>query len=146
MSNYLDLANQVKEKLLSYQNCAITVACVLLDYNDFPQASATLLKSLVPFVGYAPEEKLMCGSAIGGLAALSFILSEKGLSTDDIIGNVVGFKRSFNEDFNTLVCAEILEPHLQEDGTYPLSAERIETCNKTVERAAIIAQQIIDLI
>jgi hypothetical protein len=131
---------------MHYENCAVTVACGLLDFNDFAEVTTTLIKTLVPFAGYAPDEKLMCGSAIGGLAALSFILSEKGLGRDEILEKVIEFKRLFNEDFNTLVCADILEPYLQEDGTYPLSVERMEACSKTVERAATIGQQIIDSI
>ncbi|NPD88633.1 MAG: C_GCAxxG_C_C family protein [Asgard group archaeon] len=125
------------------ENCARTTACGILDYYKYTDASEILFKSFAPF-GEGLGERLTCGSVIGSLAALSYILSEKVLSKQEILKKADIFKESFREEFGTIQCSAILQPYLKQNESYPSDPVRLDICTKTIKKAVLEVERIIE--
>ena len=125
------------------ENCARTTASGILDYYKYTDASKILFKSFAAF-GEGLGERLTCGSVIGSLAALSYILSEKGLSKQEIAEKTEVFKKSFREEFGTIQCFDLLIPHIKQDEPYPSDPVRLDICTKTVEKAISEVERIVE--
>jgi C_GCAxxG_C_C family probable redox protein len=125
------------------ENCSRTTACGILDFYDYKDASDVLFKSLTPF-GEGLGERLICGSVIGSISALSYILSEKGLTKNEIEEQVDSFKTAFREEFGTIRCSELLYPELKLSDRYPKDPVRLDICTKTVEKAVLEVQKIVE--
>jgi len=86
---------------------------------------------------------LVCGSVIGSLSALSYILSEKGSSPKEIAEKATEFKTAFRKKFGTIHCADLVYPDLKRLDPYPSDPKRLEICTKTVEHAVKEVEKII---
>ena len=124
------------------ENCSKTTACGILDFYNYPVASEVLFKSFSPF-GEGLQERLICGSVIGSLSALSYILSEKGLSPQQIDEKATEFKTAFRKKFGTIQCADLLYPDLKILDPYPTEPKRLEICTKAVEHTVKEVEKII---
>ena len=124
------------------ENCSRSTACGILDYFDYTTASEILFKSMLPF-GEGLGERLTCGSVIGSLAALSYILSEKGLDKKQIVEKTENFKNSFREEFGSIQCSVLLKPYLKNSEPYPDNPVRFDICNKTIEKAVNEVERIV---
>jgi len=127
------------------ENCSRTTACGILDFNNYKDASDVLFKSLAPF-GEGLGERLICGSVIGSIAALSYILSEKGLTEKEISEKAEIFKTAFREEFGTIHCSELLYPDLKFSDPYPKDPVRLDICTKTVEKSVLEVQKLVESI
>ncbi len=127
------------------ENCSRTTACGILDFYNYKDASDVLFKSLAPF-GEGLGERLVCGSVIGSIAALSYILSEKGLTKKEIGEKTDAFKTAFRKEFGTIRCSELLYPELKVADPYPTDPVRLDICSKTVKKAVLEVQKIIESI
>ncbi|MHA2252958.1 MAG: C-GCAxxG-C-C family protein [Candidatus Kariarchaeaceae archaeon] len=137
--------NDLIELTLDYwkkEDCARSTACGLLEYYDQMSAKEVLYKAILPFAE-GTGERSICGSISGSLAAMSYILSEKGLSKVEIRKKISSFKDKFKQEFNTLMCSDLLDNHLG-DRPYPPDPERLEICTKSVTTSVSIAQKLLD--
>ncbi len=139
MSNILDSS----KKYWLDENCARTTSRGILDYFKYPDAGEILFKSFAAF-GEGLGERLTCGSVIGSLAALGYILSEKGLSKQEIAEKTEVFKKSFREEFGTIQCLDLLQPYVKKDEPYPSDPVRLDICTKTVEKAISEVERIVE--
>ena len=137
--------NDFTKKYWLDNNCAMTTACGILDFYDYKEASKVLFKSFAPF-GEGLGERLVCGSVVGSLAALSYILSDKGLTKQVILEKTEVFKTAFREEFGTIRCSELLYPDVKLEDSYPKDPIRLEICTKTVEKAVLEVKKIVDSI
>ena len=127
------------------ENCARTTASGLLDFYDYKDASEVLFKSFAPF-GEGLGERLICGSVVGSIAALSYILSEKGLTKHEILEKTEVFKTAFREEFGTIRCSELLYPDVKLKDPYPKDPVRLDICTKAVEKSVLEVQKIVESI
>ena len=137
MSKLIDLTL----KYWDTENCARATACGLLDYYNHVSESKTMFKAILPFGG-GIGEKSICGAVCGSLAALSFKLTELGLEKETISEKATLFKEQFTARFGTLVCRELIEPYLLEDGTYAL--ERRDSCTELVKEGVKLVDKIVE--
>ncbi len=143
-----DFMGKIVDSSMKYwldANCSRTTACGILDFYNYPVASEVLFKSFATF-GSGLQERLVCGSVIGSLAALNYILSEKGLSPQEISDKSIEFKTAFRKKFGTIHCADLLYPDLKILDPYPDEPKRLEICTKTVEHAVKEVEKIIESI
>ena len=124
------------------ENCSQTTASGILDFYNYPVASEVLFKSFSSF-NQGLQERLVCGSVIGSMAALNYILSEKGLSRQTIAEKTIEFKTAFRKKFGTIQCADLLYPDLKILDPYPEEPKRLEICTKAVEHALKEIEKII---
>ena len=127
------------------ENCARTTACGILYNYDHPKASEVLFKSFSPF-NQGLQERLVCLSVIGSLAALSYLLNDKGISPHEITDKATKFKTAFREEFDTIHCADLLYPDLKMLDPYPDEPARLEVCTKAVKHAVKEVEKIIESI
>jgi len=140
MSDILDFS----KKYWQDENCARTTSRGILEYFKYPEAGEILFKSFVPF-GEGLDERLICGAVIGSMSAMSYILSEKGLSKKEIYEKAEDFKTAFRDEFGTIQCSELLYPYLKKHEPYPTDPVRLEICTKTVEKAVLEVERIIKM-
>ncbi|MHA2295182.1 MAG: C-GCAxxG-C-C family protein [Candidatus Hodarchaeales archaeon] len=125
-------------------NCARSVACGVLDFYKYVEASKIFYKAFTTFGGGIGEGSI-CGSLVGALAAMNLILAEQGLTDMQISSKAKDLKNHFREVFNTLECASLLIEYQKKDGSIDfLNPERREKCTRTVVTAVKGVQQIID--
>ena len=136
--------NRLLDLTLSYwetENCARATACGLLDFFDNHSESKTLYDALLPFGG-GIGEKSICGAVCGCLAALSFKLTEKRLENEEIREKSILFKELFAEQFESLLCRELIQSFLLEDGTY--SDERRNRCTEFVTEGVKLVNTLVE--
>ncbi len=139
-----DIINTSRKHWLD-NNCAMATACGILDFYKYEEASQVLFKSLVSF-GEGLGERLVCGSVVGSIAALCYILSDKGLTKKEILEKTEVFKTAFRKEFGTILCSELLYPEIKLNDSYPLDPVRLDICTKTVEKSVLEVQKIIESI
>ena len=88
------------------ENCARTITCGILDYCNHPKACEVLFKSFSPF-NQGLQERSVCGSVIGSLSALSYLLNDKSISPHEITDKVTKFKTELQKEFDTIHCTVI---------------------------------------
>ena len=125
-------------------NCAQATASGILDYFGYESESETLRKSFLPYGGGIGERSI-CGSLVGALGALSFLLWDKGLAIEDVYKKFRVLKDGFAEGNDSLYCKEILDEFIDDEGKLDRdNPERRKTCDQTVEIAVKIVKDIIE--
>lgn len=125
-------------------NCAQAAASGILDYFGYKSESDVLRKSFLPYGGGIGERSI-CGSLVGALGALSFLLKEKGLDIEKIYENIKILKSGFAEANNSLYCKEILDDFIDQEGNLDKeNPARRKTCDQTVETAVLIVKDIVE--
>jgi C_GCAxxG_C_C family probable redox protein len=125
-------------------NCAQSAASGILDYFGFEIESKILRNSFLPYGG-GIGVRSVCGSLVGALGALSFLLKEKGLDNEKIYEKIKVLKDGFSEANGSLYCKEILEEFIDQNGNLDKdNPERRKTCDKTVETAVLIVKDIVE--
>lgn len=127
-------------------NCAQSAASGILDYFGYESESKTLKNSFLPYGGGIGERSI-CGSLVGALGALSFLLKEKGLDNEKIYEKIKVLKDGFSEANGSLYCKELLEDYIDEEGKLDRdNPDRKKTCDQTVETAVLIVKDIVESI
>ena len=67
------------------------MASGVLDFFGFEEEGKTLNKAFLPYGGGAGE-RAICGSLLGALGALSFLLEEKGVKREEIYEKIKTLK------------------------------------------------------
>jgi len=125
-------------------NCAQAAASGILDYFGFESERETLRKSFLPYGGGIGERSI-CGSLVGALGALSFLLWNEGLIGEEIYKKIKVLKDGFLEANGSLYCKEILDEFIDEEGKLDRdNPERRKTCDQTVETAVTIVKDIVE--
>ncbi|MHA1910199.1 MAG: C-GCAxxG-C-C family protein [Candidatus Kariarchaeaceae archaeon] len=137
MSQLIDLTLKYWET----ENCARAAACGLLDFFNHISESKTMFKAILPFGGGIGERSI-CGAVCGSLAALSFKLAELGLEKEAINEKVSLFKEQFTTRFETLICRDLIQPYLLEDGTF--APERRDRCTEFVVEGVKMVNSIVE--
>ncbi len=106
----------------------------------------------------------ICGAVSGTLAAISYILSKKDSSMEEIMQITTQMKAKFVDEFGSPICAEILAPLLDKAGLGILDlfmmykeqssegsdsseisgSEFYAVCTSCVHRASAIAKELIE--
>jgi C_GCAxxG_C_C family probable redox protein len=125
-------------------NCAQAAAGGILDYFGYKTEGEILIKSFLPYGGGIGERSI-CGSLVGALGALSFLLKEKGLNGKEIYEKIKILKTGFKESNDSLYCKELLDEFIDQDGKVDRdNPDRRKICDKTVETAVLIVKDIIE--
>lgn len=125
-------------------NCAQSTASGSLDYFGFEEESKTLCKACLPYGG-GVGVRTICGSLLGALAALSFLLKEKGVVNEQIYEKIKTLKQEFGEKNGSMYCKELLQDYIFPDGTLDRdNPDRRKVCDKTVETAVKIVKDLIE--
>ncbi|MHA1954690.1 MAG: C-GCAxxG-C-C family protein [Candidatus Heimdallarchaeaceae archaeon] len=125
-------------------NCAQATAGGILDYFNFKSESEILIKSFLPYGGGIGERSI-CGSLVGALGALSFLLKEKGLEYKQIAEKIKALKNGFAESNGSLYCKELLDEYIDQDGKLDRdNPNRRKVCDQTVETAVLIVKDIVE--
>jgi C_GCAxxG_C_C family probable redox protein len=139
-----DIVEEVFKYWENNSNCAMADANGILDFYGYPEYGEVMRKAFLPFGGGVGERSI-CGAALGALPALSFLLSEKGLTYEEIGHKTKLFKKRFNEEMGTIYCREIILDFIQPDGSVDKdNPERRKLCDKAVAKAALIVKEIMD--
>lgn len=138
MSEILDFVN----KYWQDENCAKTSSRGILEYFNYHEAGEILFKAFVPF-GEGLDERLICGAVVGSVAALSYILSEKSLTKQEIYEKTEDFKTAFRKEFGSIQCSELLYPAVKREEPYPKDPVRQEICTKAIEKAVLEVERIV---
>ena len=139
-----NIVNEANKYWEHDHNCAQAAASGILDFFGFTTESETLRKSFFPYGGGIGERSI-CGSLVGALGALSFLLAEKGLDAKEIYEKTKVLKTGFKESNGSLYCGEILNEFIDEDGKLDRDhPDRRKTCDQTVETAVLIVKDIIE--
>ena len=125
-------------------NCAQSTASGSLDYFGFEDESKTLKKAFVPYGGGIGERSI-CGSLVGALGALSFLLKENGETNEQIYEKIKALKQEFEERNGSMYCRELLQEYIFPDGTLNRdNPNRRKVCDKTVETAVLILKDLVE--
>lgn len=125
-------------------NCAQSTASGSLDYFGFEDESKTLRKAYLPYGG-GVGERTICGSLLGALAAISFLLMEKGLPNEQIYEKIKILKQGFNEANGSMYCKELLHDFIDSDGILDIdNPDRKKICDKSVETAVLIVKDLVE--
>lgn len=128
----------------SKSNCAQSVSCGLLDSYNLTQGKEILYPALIHF-GAGFGEYSVCGAISGGLSAIGFILSKKGLGDDTINELSNQFKEKIKKKFNSLLCRDYMKPYFTKNGDIDWDLRgRREKCTEIVQTAFEKAKNIID--
>ncbi|MHA1303371.1 MAG: C-GCAxxG-C-C family protein [Candidatus Heimdallarchaeaceae archaeon] len=143
-----DETKAIIEEALKYWetgiNCSRSTSCGALDHYNFKEQSNNQYKALMAFGGGIGEGSI-CGSITGSICALSLILSEYGLTEEQILAKIQHFKDQFRDKFGTLYCRDILVEFQDKNGEIDMDhPERRLRCTKTVKSAVSIVQSIIE--
>ncbi len=139
-----DIVDEAFEYWKSNYNCAQAVGCGALDYFGFEEESKTLRKTFLPYGG-GIGERTICGSLVGALGALSFLLIEKGVKYEQIYDKFKALKQKFSEENGSLRCRELLQDFIDADGKLDKdNPERKKVCDKTVETSVLFVKELID--
>lgn len=126
-------------------NCAQSTASGSLDYFGFVDESKTLKKACLPYGG-GVGVRTICGSLLGALAALSFLLKEKGASNDEIYEKIKILKQSFDEANGSMYCKELLQDFIDSEGILDRdNPNRRKICDKSVETAVKIVKDLVEI-
>lgn len=141
MSNII---NETSKYWNHESNCAQAVACGVLEYYNQNDCLETIHNAMLGFGG-GMGERSICGAVTGGFTALGILLSKKDLEKEDRSNIFRKFKDSFNDEFKTLNCGEILSEFILPDGSVDYENPlRSMKCTGAVELAANIVKRVID--
>ncbi|NPD88592.1 MAG: C_GCAxxG_C_C family protein [Asgard group archaeon] len=139
-----NIVNEAKRYWKHGHNCAQSAAGGILDYFGFESESEILNKSFLPYGGGIGERSI-CGSLVGALGALSFLLKEKGLDNEKIYAKIKVLKTAFAESNGSLYCKELLDGYIDQDGKIDIeNPERKKVCDQTVETVVLIVKDIVE--
>ena len=125
-------------------NCAQSAASGILDFFGYKAESETLNKSFLPYGGGIGERSI-CGSLVGALGALSFLLKEKGVENEKIYEKIKVLKEGFADSNGSLYCKELLDEYIDQDGKLDRdNPDRRKVCDQTVETAVLIVKDIVE--
>lgn len=125
-------------------NCAQAVASGVLDYFGFEEESKTLNKAFLPYGG-GIGERTICGSLVGALGALSFLLKENSVESEKMYEKFKILKQKFSEVNGSLRCRELLQDFINTEGKLERdNPERKKVCDMTVETAVIITRNLVE--
>ena len=125
-------------------NCAQSTASGSLDYFGFDDESTTLRKACLPYGG-GVGVRTICGSLLGALAALSFLLEEKRLTKEQIYEKLTKLKQDFGEANGSMYCKELLQDFIDSDGILDRdNPDRRKICDKSVETAVLIVKDLVE--
>ena len=120
-------------------NCAQATAKGLVQHFGYEDASEVLFHSFIPYGGGFGDRSI-CGAISGTLAALSYVLSQKGCTQEEIEDLTSQFKEKFITEFGSLRCREILAPFQLPDGEFDMdNPQRKDTCTRAVDLASQLA-------
>ena len=141
-----------------HSNCAQSTGKGLLDHFNHEEAGNVLLSSFIPYGGGFMSGNV-CGAVSGTLAAMSYILSKKNSSIKEIFQLTSQMKEKFANEFGSINCIEIISPFLDLKNVDMenlnmeslmmanpdiLESEVYKTCTSCVNKAAIIAKELIE--
>ena len=139
-----DIVDEAKKYWDHGHNCAQAAASGILDYFGYKAESETLKKSFLPYGGGIGERSI-CGSLVGALGALSFLMMEKGLENEKIYEKIKVLKNGFAESNGSLYCKELLDEFIDQEGKLDKDhPNRRKVCDQTVETAVLIVKDIIE--
>lgn len=139
-----NIVNEAKKYWEHEHNCAQAAASGILDYFGYKAESEILNKSFLPYGGGIGERSI-CGSLVGALGALSFLLKEKGLEYKIIAEKIKVLKNGFAESNGSLYCKELLDEYIDQDGKLDRdNPDRRKVCDQTVETAVLIVKDIVE--
>ena len=137
-----NIVNEAKKYWEHGHNCARSTASGILDYFGYKAESEILNKSFLPYGGGIGERSI-CGSLVGALGALSFLLMEKGLSNEEIAEKIKVLKTGFAESNGSLYCGKLLDEFIDQEGKLDKDhPDRRKVCDQTVETAVLIVKDI----
>ena len=142
--NEKDIVEEAFKYWTSNHNCAQAAAGGALDYFGFEEESKTLIKAFLPYGG-GIGERTICGSLVGALGALSFLLKENGIANEQIYEKFKKLKEKFSEANGSLRCRELLQDFIDAEGKVDRdNPERKKICDKTVETSVLFVKELIE--
>ena len=139
-----DIVDEALKYWNANHNCAQSTASGSLDYFGFEEESKTLCKACFPYGG-GVGVRTICGSLLGALAALSFLLKEKDIANEQIYEKIKTLKQEFDEKNGSMYCKELLQEYIFPDGTLDRdNPDRRKVCDNTVETAVKIVRNLVE--
>lgn len=138
--NQLKLLPEVDKYWQNGDNCAQSAAAGLLDKYKLQGAAETYYYSFYPFGGGFQEGEV-CGIVSGSLAALSYILHNKGCGKDFILEKSAQFREIFRKKFGSITCYGLTRDFRDEN--HQIMEEMTDDRAKRCDQAIIFATDLV---
>lgn len=126
-------------------NCAQSSAAGLLDHFGEEDVAKTFHSAFLPYGGGFKEGEV-CGVISGSLAALSYILSSKNVSKDQILETSTELRDAIHQKFSSIKCYGLTQEFRDEmNKTLPqLKQEQRTRCDEVMEFVTSLANDLIN--